>query len=135
MDAKIVGRTAGLILWPGLAGLALWLLTGSMPASVEQILAGLLWVLAGTLLFAVFAGALVSILSSHARRRPDESGRLDRVFFWIVTPSRLVLILALFFVGRPILGSCFLGGFLGLAVVRSYHAKRLGQAEASKEAC
>jgi len=127
MDAKAYGKIAGLILWPGLACLSLWLVSGGMPPAIEKVLVYLLWILAGTLLFIVFGSAVVSIFYSHAQARPAKTDRLDRVFFYIVTPSRVVLILALFLADRPILGGCFLVGFVSFWVLKMYTSKRLTQ--------
>ncbi len=134
MDAKVktYSKLAGLVLWPGLACLSIWLVAGGMPPAMERAFVFALWGVFGMLFLGLFSVAIAPVLFPHGEFKPPAVGnttailrrpkpkpaptsnRLDRICFYVFNPSRLVLILALFQAGRPILGGCIMVGFVGL---------------------
>lgn len=123
VDARRYGKLTGQIVWPGFACLSIWLVVGGMPATIEMAFDVAVWVFAvlllAVLLVCFFSAELLSALYPPIDFEAVLNDGPDRIVAYLVNPSRLVLIVALFFAGRPILGACFVIGFAGLWGLRA----------------
>ena len=123
MDAKKLGERTRLVLWPALACLSIWLAAGEMPPEIERALILTLWVLA-ILLLVGLCSMVVWLLgwfgNVNALPTRPVANWLGRIPAFVVTSSRLVLILALLLAGRPFLAGSFAVGFLGLWAGRAH---------------
>lgn len=124
MNAKVYGKLAGLVLWPAFACLSIWLVAGEMPPAIEKAFVFVLWGLVVILLIITFGSAILFVAGSLDMGKALAANRPDRIYAVVVTPSRLILILAMFFAGKPILAGSFIVGFLGLWSLRSHFRKR-----------
>ncbi len=120
MDPKQAGRMLGLVLWPVLACLAIWVANGSMPPAIEEILVSLLWGLVAILLVGVCGAGVFVLFGPIGRAEPSEYSRLDRVYGAVTALARAVMIVGLLFSDHPHIGGLFALGFFGMWGIRRY---------------